>query len=71
MPGSRPGRALVEQVPEGVPIWQMLVHVVNHGTQHRAEAGTLLTAEGRTPGDVDLWDFAVLQAGGTRTRENG
>jgi hypothetical protein len=28
---------------EGVPVWQMLVHVVNHGTKHRAEAAALLT----------------------------
>ena len=36
----------VGYVHEGVPVWQMLVHVVNHGTQHRAEAASLLTAEG-------------------------
>ena len=28
---------------EGIPFWQMLAHVVNHGTQHRAEAAALLT----------------------------
>ena len=39
----------IEYVHEGVPVWQMLVHVVNHGTQHRAEGATLLTAEGRSP----------------------
>ena len=33
-------------VNEGVPVWEMLVHVVNHGTQHRAEAAALLTGEG-------------------------
>ena len=43
---------------DGVPVWQMLVHVVNHGTQHRAEAAALLTAEGRSPGDLDLVDYA-------------
>ena len=47
---------------EGVPVWQMLVHVVNHGTQHRAEVGTLLTAEGRSPGQLDLIDYAEEQA---------
>jgi uncharacterized damage-inducible protein DinB len=41
-----------------VPIWQLLVHVVNHGTQHRSEAAALLTAEGRSPGDLDLVIFA-------------
>jgi len=42
----------------GVPVWQMLVHVVNHGTQHRAEAAALLTAEGRSPGELDLINYA-------------
>ena len=40
----------------------MLVHVVNHGTQHRAEAAALLTAEGRSPSELDLFDFAEEQA---------
>jgi uncharacterized damage-inducible protein DinB len=47
---------------EGVPVWQMLVHVLNHGTQHRAEAAALLTAEGRSPGELDLINYAEEQA---------
>jgi uncharacterized damage-inducible protein DinB len=48
----------VGHVHEGIPIWQMLVHVVNHGTQHRSEAAALLTAEGRSPGQLDLINYA-------------
>jgi uncharacterized damage-inducible protein DinB len=49
-------------VHEGVPVWQMLVHVVNHGTQHRAEAAAILTAEGRSPGELDLINWAEERA---------
>ena len=49
---------------EGVPMWQMLVHVVNHGTQHRAEAAALLTGEGRSPGELDLINYAEERADG-------
>ena len=52
----------VAYVYEGVPVWQMLVHVVNHGTQHRTEAAALLTAEGRSPGQLDLIDYAEERA---------
>jgi uncharacterized damage-inducible protein DinB len=33
---------------------QLLYHLVNHGTQFRAEAGVALTSQGHSPGDIDL-----------------
>ena len=38
-------------------LWHCLVHVVNHGTQHRSEAAALLTGFGCSPGDLDFTLF--------------
>ena len=39
------------------PLWQILVHVINHGTQSRSEAAVLLTQLGHSPGDLDYMIF--------------
>lgn len=41
-------------VEHSSPLWQLMLHTVNHGTQHLAEAAVLLTDYGRSPGDIDL-----------------
>jgi uncharacterized damage-inducible protein DinB len=46
--------AWLAQTDEKIPHWQMLAHLANHGTQHRSEAASLLTAAGRSPGDLDM-----------------
>lgn len=46
------------------PVWQILLHVVNHGTQHRSEVAHFLTEAGQSPGDIDLILYARLAGAG-------
>ena len=48
-------------VPEGHKrerlLWHCLLHVVNHGTQHRSEGAAILTGYGSSPGELDFTAF--------------
>jgi uncharacterized damage-inducible protein DinB len=44
-------------------LWQLLVHVANHGTYHRGEAAASLTDLGHSPGDIDFGDWAQARYG--------
>ena len=36
------------------PVWQIVLHVVNHGTHHRGQVSGFLRAMGKTPPPLDL-----------------
>jgi len=36
------------------PVWQIVLHVVNHGTHHRGQAAGFLRAMGKVPPPLDL-----------------
>jgi uncharacterized damage-inducible protein DinB len=39
------------------PLWQLILHVVNHGTHHRGQVSGLLRTLGHTPPTIDLVYF--------------
>lgn len=39
------------------PVWQILLHVVNHGTHHRGQVSGFLRAMGHNPPPLDLIAF--------------
>ena len=40
--------------PFQTPLWQIVLHVVNHGTHHRGQVSGFLRAMGHTPPPLDL-----------------
>jgi uncharacterized damage-inducible protein DinB len=43
--------------PYSQPVWQILLHVVNHGTHHRGQISGFLRAMGHTPPPLDLMEY--------------
>ncbi len=43
--------------PYSLPVWQILLHVVNHGTHHRGQISGFLRAMDRTPPPLDLMAY--------------
>jgi uncharacterized damage-inducible protein DinB len=39
------------------PLWYFLMHILQHSAQQRADAATLLTQYGRSPGEFDFLEF--------------
>jgi uncharacterized damage-inducible protein DinB len=40
--------------PHTTPLWQIVLHVVNHATHHRGQAAAMIRAMGHTPPPLDL-----------------
>jgi uncharacterized damage-inducible protein DinB len=43
--------------PHAKPVWQIVLHVVNHGTHHRGQVSGFLRAMGHTPPPLDLMEY--------------
>jgi uncharacterized damage-inducible protein DinB len=39
------------------PVWQIILHVVNHGTHHRGQAAGFIRTLGKTPPELDLMEY--------------
>lgn len=48
--------------PYTQPLWQIILHVVNHGTHHRGQVSGFLRALGHTPPPLDITAYHRAQA---------
>jgi uncharacterized damage-inducible protein DinB len=49
--------------PGAMPIWQVILHVVNHASYHRGQITTMLRQLGKTPVSTDLHVFYLSRQG--------
>ena len=62
------GRALAGKVsyswprarPRSRPLWAVLMHIVNHATQHRSELAVWLTERHLSPGNLDFMHYVAI-----------
>jgi uncharacterized damage-inducible protein DinB len=51
-------RVYTRDTPQGETrkrvLWEMMLHVINHGTQHRSEVAMMLTKLDHSPGDMEI-----------------
>ena len=48
-----------------MPVWQIVMHVVNHGTHHRGAVSGFLRAMGKTPPKLDLIAYYFVKPAAT------
>ena len=48
------------------PLWQYLMHIVSHAAQQQADAATLRTLAGRSPGDIGYLEYLYDREGRRR-----
>jgi uncharacterized damage-inducible protein DinB len=62
---GRLDEVLAYQDSRGTPykrvLWELMLHVGNHGSYHRAETAMALTAMGHNPGDLDYSKYAIAR----------
>lgn len=51
------------EAPQRAKRGQILLHLLNHSTQHRTELARYLTDRGHSPGDLDLLDLLMGKVG--------
>jgi uncharacterized damage-inducible protein DinB len=47
----------MQGTPFSKPVWQIVLHLVNHGTHHRGQISRFLRAMGHTPPPLDLMEY--------------
>ena len=62
-----PGSCRAEDPPRH-PMWFHIAHLYSHAIQQFADAATLLTPAGQSPGELDFLDFVEVRLDGRRRR---